>query len=74
MACTGPQPHEQAGHGHWHVAGLQAAQVAQEEVHGLSELTMTADKGNDERVLQEGQQVESQEDGKQHNPYALPGR
>ena len=74
MAGSRPQPREQAGHGHGHVAHLQAAQVAQEEVHGLVELGVAADEEDDEGVLQEGQQVEGQEDGKHHDPHALPGR
>ena len=68
MAGSRPQPREQAGHGHGHVAHLQAAQVAQEEVHGLVELGVAADEEDDEGVLQEGQQVEGQEGGKQDFP------
>ena len=59
-----PQAHKQAGHGDGHIAHLQAAEVAQEEVHGLVELAVTADEVDDECVLQERQQVESQKDGK----------
>ena len=68
VAGSRPQPREQAGHGHGHVAHLQAAQVAQEEVHGLVELGVAADEEDDEGVLQEGQQVEGQEGGKQDFP------
>jgi hypothetical protein len=57
-----PKSQKKAGHGHGHIRHLQAAEVAQEEVHGLVELIVSADEVDDERVLQEGQQVEHEED------------
>jgi hypothetical protein len=72
MVGPSPQPHKQGGHGHRHIGHLQAAEVAQEEVHGLVELTVSADEVDDERVLQEDQQVQHEEDGEQCIPYAQP--
>jgi hypothetical protein len=54
MVGSSPQPHQQGGHDDQHIGHLQAAEVAQEEVHGLAEFTVSADEVDDERVLQEG--------------------